>query len=249
VTVPGAADRDRPLAGRRIVTTRDAPGQLDDLLAEAGADVVHVPLIEVADAPDGGRALAAALAQVATFDWVVVTSRHGARRVGPAVRGTSVRTAAVGTATAAELEAASGRAVDLIPSRQIADALAAAFPPGPWRVLVAQADLAPPTLADALRARGCDVVTCVAYSTRLRTPPAEEVQAALDADAVAFASGSAARAWAAAIGPRTPPVVAAIGPTTASVAREVGLKVTDVAADHSVSGLAAILVVRFATGS
>ena len=45
-----------------------------------------VPLIEIAEAPDGGAALAAALERIDTFDWVVVTSRHGAERVADAAR-------------------------------------------------------------------------------------------------------------------------------------------------------------------
>lgn len=233
-----------PLAGRRIVTTRDAPGQLDDLLAAAGATVVHVPLIEIVDPPDGGAALVAALDRLGDHDWLVVTSRHGAARVGAAARGSSVRTAAVGTATAAVLAAATGRPVDLVPAVQRAEALVEVFPPGPARVLVAQADIAEPTLVEGLRARGCTVTAVTAYATRARRPTSDELETALRADAVAFASGSAASAWAESIGTLTPPEVLAIGPTTARTAAAAGLKVTAVAADHSVQGLVALAVER-----
>ena len=54
----------------------------------------------------------------------------------------------------------------------------------------------------------------VAYRTLARTPSAEERAAAVGADAVAFASGSAAQAWHEAIGTETPAVVVAFGPTT-----------------------------------
>jgi uroporphyrinogen-III synthase len=227
----------QPLRGRRVVTTRDRPGELDRLLAAAGATVVHVPLIEIVEPADGGTALHDALARLASFDWLVVTSRHGAARVGDEAAAIAVRTAAVGTATARELARRTGRAVALVPTEQRADALVHAFPPGPWRVLVAQADRAEPSLVDGLRARGCDVEAVVAYDTRTRAPRADERAAALAADAVAFASGSAAVAWAQAIGTETPPVVCAIGPTTAAAAEQAGLKVTAVAADHSVPGL------------
>ena len=53
------SDSERPLHGRRVVTTRDEPGELDRLLAEAGADVVHVPLIEIAEPEDDGAELRA----------------------------------------------------------------------------------------------------------------------------------------------------------------------------------------------
>ena len=64
---------DQPLRGRTIVTTRDEPGALDELLARLGADVVSVPLIEIVEAPDGGAAMAAALERI---DDVRLARRH-----------------------------------------------------------------------------------------------------------------------------------------------------------------------------
>jgi uroporphyrinogen-III synthase len=225
------------LRGRRVVTTRDEPGELDLLLVAAGADVLHVPLIEIVEPADGGAALRAALARLDSFDWLVVTSRHGAKLVGTSARAVPVHMAAVGTATARVLAELSERPVDLVPERQQAAALVDAFPDGRARVLIAQADRADATLADGLRAAGHHVETVVAYATRSRVPSEHERAAALAADAVAFASGSAALAWADAIGTASPPVVCAIGPSTAAAATRAGLKVTAVAADHSVPGL------------
>jgi uroporphyrinogen-III synthase len=230
-----------PLSGRTIVTTRDEPGALDALLVQLGAEVVHVPLIEIADAPDGGEALTAALDRIDTFDWLVVTSRHGAERVAHAARESPIRLAAVGTATAAVLAERSGRPIELVPSVQLATALVDAFPDGQWSVLVAQADRAADTIVAGLRRRGCDVVVCAAYSTRLRMPSDAERARALGADAVAFASGSAVESWVEAIGTCTPPIVCVIGPTTESAATRSRLKVSAVAADHTVEGLARVL--------
>jgi uroporphyrinogen-III synthase len=235
------AESELPLRGRTIVTTRDQPGALDALLVELGATVVHVPLIQIVDAADGGAALADALARIDTFDWIVVTSRHGAERVADAVRGSSVRLAAVGTATAAVLAERSGRPVELVPSVQLATALVEAFPDGPWSILVAQADRAADTVVAGLRRRGFDVAVCTAYASRLRMPSPAELASALGADAVAFASGSAVEAWVEAIGTRTPPIVCVIGPTTESAATRSSLKVSAVAADHTVQGLARVL--------
>jgi uroporphyrinogen-III synthase len=235
----------RPLRGRCIVTTREHRGRLDELLEQAGARTVHLPLIAVADAPDGGVALRRALDRIHEFDWVMVTSRHGAERVGPALQrateqGRRVHVAAVGTATAAEVERHLGRPVELVPDVQHAAALVDAFAAAvhePQAVLVAQADLAAPTLSEGLAALGHRVEVCTAYSTRLRTPAADELDRALQADAVVFASGSAATAWGAAVGSDTPPVVCAIGPTTERAALAAGLEVTATATDHSVAGL------------
>ncbi len=105
------------------------------------------------------------------------------------------------------------------------------------RVLIAQADRALSTLAEGLTERGYLVEAVTAYSTHLRRPTLEERNSAVECDAVAFASGSAAEAWAAAIGPSTPPVVVAIGPMTASVASAANIAVTDIAAVHTVEGL------------
>jgi uroporphyrinogen-III synthase len=161
--------------------------------------------------------------------------------VADAVRGSSIRLAAVGTATATVLAERSGRPVELVPSVQLATALVEAFPPGRWSVLVAQADRAADTVVTGLRRRGCDVVARAAYSTRLRVPSDSELASALSADAVAFGSGSAVDAWVEAIGTRTPPVVCVIGPTTESAATRSSLKVSGVAADHTVEGLARVL--------
>lgn len=233
----------RPLSSRRVVTTRDRRGRLDSALAELGADVIHVPLIAIEPPADDGVELGKTLADVAAFDWVVVTSQHGARRVGDAVAThPNVRLAAVGSRTATVLAGLAGRVVDVVPKRQTAADLAAAMGSGPGRVLVAQADRAEPALADGLTRQGFEVVTVTTYRTALRTPTARERTAAIDADAVALASGSAAEAWFAAFGAATPPVVAAIGPVTAAAAEQRGLKVTHVATDHDVEGLLAALV-------
>jgi uroporphyrinogen-III synthase len=223
------------LAGRRIVTTRDERGRFEELLERAGAEPVHVPLIAVVDAPE----LVGALATLDRYDWLVVTSRHGAARAGAAARAHArLRLAAVGTRTAAVLAELAGREVDVVPERQTAADLVAAMPPSAAdRVLVAQADRAAATLVDGLRASGFVVDAVVAYRTELRRPTAAERAAVLGADAVAFASGSAAQAWADAFGSDLPPIAVAIGPSTASVARERGLQITHVAADHSLDGL------------
>lgn len=225
-----------PLAGRVVVTTRDRPGRLDRLLAEAGATVLHVPLISI-------EPIAGADVRVDDAAWLVVTSQHGAEAVGRLAAGrTALRLAAVGTRTAEVLAERSGRAVDLVPSRQTAADLVAAFPAGNGRVVLALGDLASSELADGLSERGWSVDTYVVYRTTPEVPDPDVRAVVLGADAVAFASGSAASGWAAAIGRDTPPVVVAIGPTTADAARACGLAVTHVAATHDLEGLTSAVV-------
>lgn len=241
-----------PLAGRTVVTTRDTPGRLDQMLAELGALVLHVPLIEVEPVqPEafGADRIAMTLTDAGrrgAETWLIATSQHGAAAAGPlAAAHPHVRLAAVGTRTAEVFGAAAGRAVERVPTRQTAVDLLTEFPAVTGRdalAVVLQGDLAPPTLADGLRERGYTVDAHVVYTTRSVVPDPDVRGALLRSDAVTFASGSAARSWAAAIGPATPPAVIAIGPTTADAAEAVGLTVTHVADTHDLDGLAAAVV-------
>lgn len=234
------------LRGCTVVVTRERRGELGRLLDQQGAGVVHVPLIEVVDADP----LDLASAWSKEPDWLIVTSAAGADRVADeVVRRPELRLAAVGDATARRLELHADRHVDLVPDRQRADALLEDFVrvnPEPQRVLVAQADRAAPTLVDGLVAAGHDVTAVVAYRTRARTPDLVDLESIAAADAVVFASGSAAQGWADAFGEGAadalPTVVIAIGPTTAEVATRSGLKITHVAADHSLAGVIDVLI-------
>ncbi|MDQ3737945.1 MAG: uroporphyrinogen-III synthase, partial [Actinomycetota bacterium] len=146
----------RPLSGRRIVVTREHPGELDGRLAELGADVRHLALIETAEPEDGGAALAGAIARLAEYDWVVVTSPNGARRMAEAVTGPSapaIAVACVGEATADVLRA-HGRQPQLVPRLARLDGLLDVFPQGRGRVLVARADRADTRLVCGLQERG-----------------------------------------------------------------------------------------------
>jgi uroporphyrinogen-III synthase len=241
---------ERPLRGRTVVTTRERPGRLDALLARFGADVVHVPLISTTDPADGGAALAATLAEPDRYDWVVVTSPVGAERVLPRLSAARCRIAVVGTRTAEVAERVMRRTVDVIPGRQTAADLVAAMPgPGDGpRLLLAQADRADPASAAAFVARGYDVTAVTAYRTELRAPSWREQRAALAADAVAFASGSAVLAWRSAFGSRRPGRVVSIGPATTAVAERCGVEIDATATDHSIEGLAAAIVRSVGTG-
>lgn len=239
-----------PLAGRHIVVTRERPGHLGTLLEARGATVVHVPLIEVVDADDSGRALAAELAVLDRYDWLMVTSAAGAERVGAAAASApGVKLAAVGTATAAALAQLARRRVDLVPDVQLGSVLAEEFVtrnPSSQRVLVAHADRARGDVVDIVRAHGHDVTAVVAYRTLTRVPDDADLAAVTGADGVAFASGSAVEGWVAAFGLATPPVAVAIGPATADVAQRLGLKLSGAAADHSLDGLVTELERHFA---
>lgn len=226
------------LAGRRVVVTRPAAqaGTLIELLEAAGARPVVVPLTEIVDEPGGLDALARV--DMTAFEWVVVTSVNAAERL-VAVHGRHPATnvAAVGTTTAAAFDDCR-----LVPADQRAEGLLVELPPPPTgsnRLLVVHAVEAAPTLVDGLVGRGWEVTAIAPYRSAPRRPSAAEQLAALAADVLLLASGSAARAWVDVFGSTTPPVVVAIGPQTGRAATAAGLSVTDVADDHSVEGLVA----------
>ncbi len=131
---PPAVSR-APLSGRTILVTRPA-GQGRSLacrLEAVGATPVLLPTIRIADPRDRGPLLEAAY-RVETYDWIVLTSVNGVRRLlaalaerglgGAALAGR--RVAAIGPATAAALHAAGATGVT-VPRAYRAEALVEAI--------------------------------------------------------------------------------------------------------------------------
>ncbi|MEO6318755.1 MAG: uroporphyrinogen-III C-methyltransferase, partial [Acidimicrobiales bacterium] len=185
----------RPLFGRKVVVTRTRrqASQLSVALHRLGAEVVEVPVIEIADAADGGTALAEAAGRLDTYDWVVLTSPNGAQRLLDAVPDARAfgraRVAAIGPGTAAALAGARILA-DLVPETFVAEALLDALPDGPGRILLARAEVARDVLPDGLRARGWDVDVIDAYRTVPASITDAQRAAVAEADVITFTSSS-----------------------------------------------------------
>ena len=246
----------RPLSGVSVVVTRPR-GQSDELvcgLEGAGARVMALPVIAVADPVDEG-AVEEAAGRVADYDWIAFTSANGVDRFvsrlrdGRALAG--VRLAAVGPATAAAL----GRwhlVADLVSGPGGAAGLVAAMPdaptptPTPGRVLFPRAADAREVLGPGLRAKGWEVDEVEAYRTVRASESdgagAPRVAAAVGADVVTFCSPSAVTHYLALCGGRVPGVVACLGPVTAAAAEEAGLVVDVVADEQTDQGLIAALI-------
>lgn len=260
-------DRRQPLAGLRVVVTRPeaGAGELAALLVAEGAAPLLCPTIRIAPPADSSD-LDAALNRLAGEPasaggggpgWIVFAS---ANAVAPFVArltalghrpedliGSGI--GAVGPKTAAAL-AAHGLRVDLLPPDSTARALASAMGDvAGQRILLPQADIARPEIAQALRALGAEVDAVVTY----RTVPAEPDAAVLAElqrgfDVVTFASGSAVRGFMRLLEERLPRAllaparIACIGPATAAVARELSLVVHVEADQHTAAGLVAALV-------
>lgn len=238
----------RPLFGRRVVVTR-AREQASGLvvrLQQLGAEVIEVPTIAFAPPADGGDALERAAAAVSAVDWVAFTSTNAVDalfahlRDARALGGVSV--AAIGSATVAAL-ADRGVDADLVPARAEGAALADAFPDGPGRVLLPQADRARPMLRTGLAAKGWEVDIIEAYRTMTAAVEPAVLAAAITADAITFTSTSTVQGWVEAAGrDAMPPCVVCIGEQTASAARDLGIAVDVVASEPSVNALVEAVV-------
>ncbi len=245
----------RPLFGRSVVVTRARAqaSALSSALRTLGAEVVEAPAIEITDPDDGGAALRAAVADLASYDWLVVTSPNGVARTFehiPDARALArTQVAAVGSGTAAAL-ARHRITADLVPASFVGDALLDAFPAPPeagGRVLLARAAVARDVLPDGLRAAGWGVDVVDAYRTRPVPVTGAQAEAVAAADAVTFASSSSVANLVDAVGrDGIPAVIASIGPVTSDAVRDHGLAVTAEADPHTIDGLVAAVLAALA---
>ena len=233
---------EEPLAGRRIVVTRPEAKPLADELERLGADVTIVPLIEIRPAEDRA-ALEAAARDMGGYDWIVLTSVNGVAAVADGLAGlsASARVAAIGPVTAEAIRS-HGIEPAFVAARASDDIAGGLGALEGARMLLPQADIADPALAEELRGQGAMVDVVVAYRTVLVEPPMWGILPLRIADAVVLASGSACRSLAAAGGAGGEALIVCIGPKTAKVAREVGLHVGLVADETTSDGIIRALV-------
>ena len=240
----------RPLDGKRVVVTRAgaAAAKLAGRLRSLGAIVAELPAIRTV--PTGHE-----LPALAGVDLVCVASPAAADALaaGLAAKGEDLRAlhgaavAAVGPGTAEALLRYGIRA-DLVPERAVSEGLLEAIDAAgikPERVVIVQALGGRTLLADALTERGAHVYVAALHQTEPEPLSGEELDELRAADAVLFASGSAAEAVAEALrrqgsdpaevlgGLRT----VAIGPTTAAALAGLGVSADAVADPHTPDGL------------
>lgn len=242
------------LADKRIVITRPRhqAGEFSSALRSAGAAVIHFPVIEISGLKDTST-LDRALAKLACYDWLVLTSVNAVEVVWERLSAMNVaeiphelRVAAIGPKTAASLQWR-GVNPDFVPDEYVAEAIL----PGLgelkdcW-VLLPRAELARQALPEAIQAAGGIAHEVIAYQT-LPAIPDEQALSSLHqgVDIVTFTSSSTVRNFvslveAAGLEPSNlpgDPLFACIGPVTAATAREYGLPVSVVAESYTSEGL------------
>jgi uroporphyrinogen-III synthase len=247
-------DGCRVLAGHVIAITRaaDQAGPLRERLEALGAEVIEVPVIAIADPADGGEGLAAAINNLHTYDWVVLTSPNAAARFFDALtgRGQSAvlpNVAVVGPGTG-EVVRRAGGVVNFVPNRSVGEGIVETFPPASLatkggRVLLPQAAAARATVAEGLRSAGWQVDVVEAYRTVAADPDEDQIVTALAADVVVFTSSSTASRFAEiAGGSQVWPRIISMGPQTTQTVANGGRSVAATADPHTLDGLISAIV-------
>lgn len=256
------------LAGRSIVVTRAAHQSkaLIEPLKALGARVVVCPVIATVE-PDDWSPADTAIANLETYDWIVLTSANAVRcffarlealgaRIADAPH---ARIAVVGKATAHVLRE-HGVEPDLMPADFRAEGLLEAFSAlgvgAGARVLVPRALEAREILPDTLRERGAIVDVVPVYRTVAATPGPEALAELTTGsiDAVTFTSPSTFRNFRLALAGAgidadamlRSTAIAAIGPVTSDAVLEAGHEVAVEPAEYTIPALVAALVEHFA---
>lgn len=243
----------RPLFGARVVVTRaraQASGMARSLRG-LGAEVIEFPTIRVEE-PEDRAPLDRAVAALAEYDWLLLTSANGVEKVWASLRRAGrdaralagVEVCALGPATAAALKRR-GVVPELVPERYVAEsvveALAGVGGLEGAKLLLASAAGARSVLPDSLRRLGAHVVEVAAYQTVPDGSGAAGVRRRLEEgsiDLVTFTAGSTVRNFVELVGVKLGGAkVATIGPVTSATARELGLPVHLEPGEYTVPGL------------
>jgi hydroxymethylbilane synthase len=244
-----------PLHGRCVVITRarEAGGAFAAGLRALGAEVTEFATIDIV-APDSYAAIDAALARVASFDWMIFTSASGVERMLERMKTRVVepralsgaKLGAIGPATAARL-AAHGLTVAAMPREYRAEAIVEAIGAERIRgarILIPRAQVAREVLPEMLLEAGArEVVVAPVYKTvKPADAPIERVRAMAATgtiDLVAFTSSSTVTNFCEMLGAAAARSLkaAAIGPITAETARAAGMEVVAQPNEYTVLGL------------
>jgi uroporphyrinogen-III synthase len=182
---------DQPLSGIRVLVgrARHQAGVLSTELRKRGAQVIEIPFIEIRK-PKSFQPLDAALKNLRTYDWLILTSVNGVESMwermrktgeGHGFRGTAgtskstsdlaaegplLRVAAIGPATQKAIEQRAIR-VDVVPKQYVAESVVRSLKRRVQgkRVLLVRAKVARDVIPHELRKAGAHVDVVEAYET------------------------------------------------------------------------------------
>jgi len=255
----------RPLSGKRIALPRAAEQgrETANAVRERGAAPLLLPMIAIVDPPDPAR-LERAVAELSSYDWVLLTSTNGVSRLRAQLEHSGLdarafgaaKVGAIGPKTAEGLQRL-GIRPDAVAQEFVGEGLAVAILAHgvPRRALLLRALVARDALPEALRAKGCEVDVVAAYQTRPLTDSGAELATGIEAgsvDAILFTSSSTVTSTLDALGPRAKELLqrttlASIGPITTRTLRSLGLEPRVEAGVYTVEGLLDALEAHFAS--
>jgi uroporphyrinogen-III synthase len=260
---------DRPLKGVRVLVgrARHQAGALSAALRTQGADVLEIPFIEIRK-PRSFRPLDAALKNLDTYDWLILTSVNGVEAMWARIENTTrrsttsdlpwksggLRVVAIGPATKKAMEQRGVR-VDVMPKEYVAESVVRSLKGKVKgkRVLLVRARVARDVIPRELGKAGAYVDVVEAYETVVPGSSRRRLQAALKnptkrPNVVTFTSSSTVKNFVELLGPRRKSALlkgvqtASIGPVTSATLREFGLPVDIAAREFTIPGLVTAIV-------
>jgi uroporphyrinogen-III synthase len=258
--------QSRPLQGRRIVLTRNADGssRLGNRLAELGAEIIDIPLIDVRYDIDG-KAAVDIFKEFASYEWLLFTSRNGVKHFFTAffnsfddIRSLGfVRIGAVGKGTLEALAEFHLKA-DLVAPKATAMELAKALEEEQTldnlKILIIVGNRNREDLVKELWENRAIVDSLQVYSTHFCDLEGNAAAARFreeGADALVFASASAVQAFgeqakhlALEKGAQVP-ALCSFGPTTSEMMKKAGIPVAVEAESPGIDGMVEALISFF----
>ena len=262
----------QPFLGCRVLVSRakKQAGALSSALRQVGCEVIEIPFIEIRK-PSSYKPLDAGLRNLATYDWLILTSVNGVEalfeRMAKKKIGASelahLKIAAIGPATKKAIEE-QGLKVTVTPKEYIAESVVAALHRRVKgkRVLLVRARVARDVIPRELRKAGAVVDVVEAYETIAPKSSAKRLQASLGSKAgkphvITFTSSSTVKNFVGLLGSRGARAAlkktaqqaihsASIGPVTSATLREFGLPVDIEAKEYTIPGLVAAIVKQLA---
>lgn len=251
------------LSGLRIIVTRaeHQAGSLARMLRERGAEVEAIPTIAIRP-PADSSALDDALRELASYEWLILTSVNGVDALFGRAEKLGVDLAvlkqiwicAIGPATRRAIEKC-GMNVALVPKHYVAESVVEALQGkvSGKRVLLVRAKQARDVIPRELRKAGADVTVAAAYETTVPAGARERLLRRLQSkprpDVITFTSSSTARHLIALLGGAktarehlSEVALASIGPVTSSTLREGGLQPQIEAGEYTMAGLVNAIV-------
>ncbi|MGD1859256.1 MAG: uroporphyrinogen-III synthase [Leptolyngbyaceae cyanobacterium] len=242
-----------------VLVTRAAgqSSQFTQLLTAAGLQVLEMPALEIRP-PSSWAPLDAAIAQLPTYDWLILTSANAVTfflqrlaAVGNPAALKTVKLAVIGKKTNSALQQ-QGHSADFIPPDFVADSLVQAFPESVagLRLLFPRVESGGrATLVQEMTTAGAMVTEAPAYESGCPPAPDAAAIAALQSNQiqiVSFASSKTVRhacqLWQQGLGDDwrdylAAVAIASIGPQTSETCHELLGRVDIAAAEYTLEGL------------